>query len=128
MVFLILFWFCIFLFFKFSALLVFVIILIIPVMVVNLRVTFLCFILCFPAILGSFFVLFLGLPIAIIYPFYFVIYPFYLDIPFSKLFPNVGYICLFPICFDLPLIVVLLISPALIFVFGVYLLMVCWWS
>ena len=107
--------------------------LIIPVMLVNLKVTFLRFIFWFPVILGNVFFL-LSLSIVIIYFFYFVINSVlttiaaFQDIPFLASFPNVGHICLFPFRSDLPMIVVLVISLAETSALGVHLLVVCWWS
>ena len=97
----VIFWFCNFFIFNFSVLLNLLMLLIIPVMLANLKVTFPCFIFCFPVILGNIFFL-LSLPIVIIYPFYFVIYymlttilPIYLDIPFLTYFPIVGHIYIY---------------------------------
>ena len=59
--------------FSFSALLVLFMFFIIPVMLMNFNVTFLCVIFCCPVILCDVFFLFLCLPIVIIYLFCFVI-------------------------------------------------------
>ena len=109
---------------------------IIPVILMSFKVTFLCFFFCFPVILGNGFFL-LSLPIVIIYPFEFVIYffvgyycfilPVYLDISLLTSFPNVGHVFLFPFYSDLLMIVVLVIFLAQIFALGVHLLVACCW-